>query len=108
MLVCWWAYTADPHPSTTATLPPGLLNETLNFYKVFLQKTISSIIYYCKNIIKLSIMKLEIISVLASDQYALTAVQQKINTWITTKLLIKYKTDIAGNHIVFQIALRKG
>jgi len=53
-------------------------------------------------------MKLEIISVLASDQYALTAVQQKINTWITTKLLIKYKTDIAGNNIVFQIALRKG
>ena len=53
-------------------------------------------------------MTLEIISVLASDQAALTAVQQKINTWLTTKLLIKYKTDVAGNHIVFQIALRKG
>lgn len=53
-------------------------------------------------------MKVNIITVLASDQAALTAVQQKLNQWLTTKLLAKYEMHTTSTHIVFNIALKKG
>lgn len=53
-------------------------------------------------------MKVNIITVLASDQAALTAVQQKINQWLTVKLLAKYEIHSTGTHVVFNIALKKG
>lgn len=51
--------------------------------------------------------KIQIITVLGTDQKALTAVQQKLNQWATTGLLRKYKTDVVGDHLVFHICLKK-
>jgi hypothetical protein len=51
--------------------------------------------------------KVNIISVLASDQEALAAVQKKINQWITTKLLAKYKVFTTSEYVVFNICLYK-
>jgi len=51
--------------------------------------------------------KVKIISVLASDQEALAAVQKKINQWITTGLLKKYNMHTAAEYIVFNICLNK-
>ena len=53
-------------------------------------------------------MKVQIITCLASDQTAITAVQQKINQWLTTKLLAKYEMHSTATHIVFNICLKKG
>jgi hypothetical protein len=53
-------------------------------------------------------MKVQIFTVLASDQTAITAVQQKINQWLTTRLLAKYEIHTTGTHVVFNIALKKG
>lgn len=51
--------------------------------------------------------KLQIITVQGADQEGLTAVQKKLNQWVTTGLLRKYKTDVVGDHIVFHICLKK-
>ena len=53
-------------------------------------------------------MKVQIFTVLASDQTALTAVQQKLNQWLTTKLLAKYEMHTTSTHVIFNIALKKG
>ena len=53
-------------------------------------------------------MKVQIFTVLASDQGALTAVQQKLNQWLTTGLLAKYEMHATATHIVFNICLKKG
>lgn len=46
-------------------------------------------------------------SILASDAKALTQLQQKLNTWITTGLLISYKAQTTATHIVFIVCLKK-
>lgn len=51
--------------------------------------------------------KVKLISVLASDQEALAAVQKKINVWMTTKMLGKYEMHTANEHVIFNICLRK-
>jgi hypothetical protein len=48
-----------------------------------------------------------IVSIAASDAAALTQQQAKINTWITTGLLIKYELHTTATHVVFNILLRK-
>ena len=51
--------------------------------------------------------KVLIESVLASDQKALTAIQMKINQWITTGILKKYDIHTAGDYIIFNILKKK-
>lgn len=51
--------------------------------------------------------KVLIESVLASDSKALTAIQQKLNTWITTGLLVKYEIHTTATHVVFNICMKK-
>lgn len=46
-------------------------------------------------------------SIDASDSDALTQQQAKINTWITTGILIKYELHTTATHIVFNILLKK-
>ena len=47
--------------------------------------------------------KVEIISVECSDSKAIVGVQQKINVWITTGVLVKYEMLTTATHIVFNI-----
>ena len=51
--------------------------------------------------------KVKIVSVLASDQEALAAVQQKINVWMTTKMLSKYAMHTTSEYVIFNICLFK-
>ncbi len=51
--------------------------------------------------------KVKIIAVQASDAKAITDVQQKLNTWITTGMLKKYDMHTAAEHIVFNILMLK-
>ena len=51
--------------------------------------------------------KVKIIAVQASDAKAITDVQQKLNTWITTGMLKKYNMHTAAEHIVFNILMHK-
>ena len=51
--------------------------------------------------------KVKIIAVPASDAKAITDVQQKLNQWITTEKLRKYKVVTTSEHIVFHICLHK-
>jgi len=51
--------------------------------------------------------KIVIESILASDAKALTQMQQKINTWITTGLLIKYELHTTSDRVVFNICMKK-
>lgn len=44
---------------------------------------------------------------LVTGQTALTKMQAKLNTWITTGLLIKVDTQISGETILFKIILKK-
>ena len=52
-------------------------------------------------------IRVELVSVLASDKKVLTAMQQKINQWITIGKLKKYEIHTAGEHIIFNIAMLK-
>lgn len=52
-------------------------------------------------------IRIDIISVAGDDQQALTAVQQKINQWLTTGTLKKYKVYTTATHVVFNIARLK-
>ena len=51
--------------------------------------------------------KVKIVSVKADDQESITAIQTKLNQWITTKLLKKYEMHTTATHIVFNICLKK-
>jgi hypothetical protein len=51
--------------------------------------------------------KVLIVSVLASDQKALTSQQAKLNQWITTGLLVKYEIHTTGEYVVFNICMNK-
>ena len=51
--------------------------------------------------------RVDIMSVPCDDQKAITAVQQKINQWITIGLLIKYEMHTTATHIVFNICRKK-
>ena len=44
---------------------------------------------------------------LVTGQPALTKMQAKLNTWITTGLLIKFDTQISGDTILFKIIVKK-
>lgn len=52
-------------------------------------------------------LKVKIIAVLASDEKALTAVQQKLNQWMTTGMLKKYEMQTSAEHVIFNICLHK-
>ena len=52
-------------------------------------------------------IRVEIVSVLASDKKGLTAMQQKINQWITIGKLKKYDIHTTGEYVVFNIAMVK-
>ncbi len=49
----------------------------------------------------------KIISVLASDEKALTKAQMQINQWITTGILKKYEIHTAGEYVIFNICKKK-
>jgi len=51
--------------------------------------------------------KMVIESVLASDAKALTAIQKKINQWMTVGLFIKVQIHSTNEYIVYHICLRK-
>ena len=53
-------------------------------------------------------MKVQIFTVKADDQAALTAVQQKLNTWLTTDILKKYEIHTTATHVIFNVLMRKG
>ncbi len=46
-------------------------------------------------------------SVDASDEKAIKDIQQKLNQWKTTKLLVKYEMHTTATHVVFNICLLK-
>jgi hypothetical protein len=52
-------------------------------------------------------MKVQIFTVAADDQKGLTAIQQKINQWITVGLLKKYEMHTTASQVVFNILLNK-
>ena len=43
-----------------------------------------------------------------ATQKSLTALQSKINQWITKKELKKYKSSVVGNQVLFEIVRLKG
>ena len=51
--------------------------------------------------------KVRVVSVLASDAKAITAIQTKINQWITTGILKRYDMHTAAEYIIFNICLHK-
>lgn len=51
--------------------------------------------------------KVEIISVECADAKGIKDVQQKINVWITTGILVKYEMLTTATHIVFNICKLK-
>lgn len=51
--------------------------------------------------------KVYIITVKGDDQESLTAVQRKLNQWMTTEIYIKHEMIPVGNNIVFSITIRK-
>ena len=51
--------------------------------------------------------KILIESILASDNVALTKFQAKLNTWITTRLLVKYELHTTATHVVFNVCMLK-
>lgn len=51
--------------------------------------------------------KVLIESVESNDKSSLTAMQKKINQWITIKTLKKYELHTAGNYVIFNICLKK-
>jgi hypothetical protein len=51
--------------------------------------------------------KVEIMSVECSDTKGIKDVQQKINVWITTGILVKYEMLTTSTHIVFNICKTK-
>jgi hypothetical protein len=48
-----------------------------------------------------------ILTSLASDAKELTSIQQKLNTWMTTNLLVKYTVHTTNDHVIFNICLKK-
>lgn len=38
-----------------------------------------------------------------ANSVELTAIQQKLNQWITTGQLVKYQTSVVGDRILFEI-----
>jgi len=52
-------------------------------------------------------IRVDIISIPADDQTAITAVQQKINQWLTKNELKKYEIHTTATHVVFNIARNK-
>lgn len=46
-----------------------------------------------------------LIEIVPADK--LKDIQQKLNTWMTTGLLVKYKTSVVGLAVLFEIVLRK-
>jgi hypothetical protein len=51
--------------------------------------------------------KMVIESVLASDAKALTAIQKKINQWMTVGLFIKVQIHSTNEYVVYHICLKK-
>jgi hypothetical protein len=47
------------------------------------------------------------LELVAADAKQLTAMQTKINQWITTGQLVKFKTSVVGDKILFEICRKK-
>jgi hypothetical protein len=52
-------------------------------------------------------MRVDIFSVLADDQKALTSVQTKLNQWMTAGILVKYEMHTTATHVVFNVCRKK-
>jgi hypothetical protein len=53
-------------------------------------------------------MKLVIITCPANNQKKLDKIAERINVHMSNKNLVKYKTNVCANDIVFHIVLKKG
>lgn len=51
--------------------------------------------------------KVYIITVKGDDQDSLTAIQRKINQWMTTEIYIKHEIIPVGNNVIFSITIKK-
>lgn len=51
--------------------------------------------------------RVDLFSILASDQQELTKMQTKLNQWLTAGTLKKYEIHTAGTHIVFNVCRKK-
>jgi hypothetical protein len=51
--------------------------------------------------------KVYIVTVKGDDQESLTAVQRKLNQWITTEIYIKHEMIPVGNNLIFNITIKK-
>ena len=51
--------------------------------------------------------RIVILTSLATDSKGITSIQQKINTWMTTNILVKYSVHTTNDSVIFNICLRK-
>jgi len=47
--------------------------------------------------------RIDLVSIEAADQKKITAMQQKINQWMTTGVLKKFQIHTTASHVVFNI-----
>lgn len=74
---------------------------------VFDKKIIFSLAILLQHLIHIAMYKVQIVSVLASDNKSLTEMQKKINQWITVGLIKKYELHTTATHVIFNICLKK-
>lgn len=48
-----------------------------------------------------------LLELVSATDTELKAIQQKLNTWMTTELLVKFETQPIGDKILFKIILKK-
>ena len=51
--------------------------------------------------------KMYIVTVKGDDQTSLTAVQRKINQWMTTEIYVQHEMTPVGDNLVFSITIKK-
>lgn len=51
--------------------------------------------------------KVEIVSIESTNADGITAIQKKINQWITTGILAKYEIHTTSTHVIFNICCKK-
>ena len=52
-------------------------------------------------------IRVELFSVALNDDKELTAMQTKLNQWITAGTLLKYRIDTTSTHALFSVCRRK-
>jgi hypothetical protein len=48
-------------------------------------------------------VRVDLFSIACSDDKAITDMQQKLNQWITTGLLVKYEIHTTATHMLFNV-----